>query len=107
SGVDMAEALNDVQGRVSQARRELPSDAEASIVQKFDINASPILWMTLSGPRTERELTTLAKVVQKRLEPKEGVGEVRMRGTAESVMRITVDDAKLHSLDLTHADIQT
>jgi HAE1 family hydrophobic/amphiphilic exporter-1 len=107
SGKNMAEALNDVQSRISQARGELPADADASVVQKFDINANPILWMTLSGDRSELELTSLAKVVQKRLEPMRGIGEVRLNGAAESIMRITVDDAKMTALGLTSSDIQT
>ena len=106
SGKDMAEALNDVQSRLNQARRELPTDAEAPVVQKFDANASPIMWLTLSGSRDALDLTALAKVVQKRLEPLGGIGEVRLRGAAERVMRVTVDDAKLSGLGLTYADLQ-
>jgi HAE1 family hydrophobic/amphiphilic exporter-1 len=103
---NMAEALNDVQSRISQAQRDMPDDAQPSVVQKFDINANPIIWMTLSGSRSELELTALAKVVQKRLEPMKGVGEVRLNGDAERVMRVTLDDAKMSALGLTAADVQ-
>jgi HAE1 family hydrophobic/amphiphilic exporter-1 len=106
TGTDMAEALNDVQSRISQARRELPTDAEPSVVQKFDVNASPIMWITLSGSRPELELAALAKMVQKRIEPTSGVGEVRLRGAADRVLRITVNDATLTALALTYADIE-
>ena len=103
---DMAEALNDVQSRVSQARRELPSDADASVVQKFDINAEPVLWMTLSGPRTPMELTLQAQRIQRRLETVAGVGEVRLRGDATQVLAVTLDERRLAALDLTATEVR-
>lgn len=107
SGKDMAEALNDVQSRVSQARRELPDDAQASVVQKFDINAEPIMWMTLSGDKSGLELTETAKRLQKRLETIAGVGEVRLRGESERVLAVTIDEAKLNAQGLTYADVRS
>lgn len=103
---DMAEALNDVQSRVSQARRELPADADASVVQKFDINAEPVLWMTLSGARTPMELTLQAQRIQRRLETVAGVGEVRLRGDATQVLAVTLDERRLAALDLTAAEVR-
>lgn len=103
---DMAEALNDVQSRLSQARRDLPPDADSPVVQKFDINAEPIMWLTLSGRKSDLELTEAAKRVQKRLETVAGVGEIRMRGQAERVLAVTVDEARLDALALSYADIR-
>lgn len=107
SDKDMAEALNDVQSRVSQARGELPDDADASLVQKFDINAEPVMWVTLSGQKSPLELTEVAKRIQKRLETVPGVGEVRMRGESERMLAVTVDEAKMDSLALTYSDIRS
>ncbi|MCC5612599.1 efflux RND transporter permease subunit, partial [Nostoc sp. CHAB 5834] len=106
SDKNMAEALNDVQSRISQARRELPTDAQASVVRKFDMNASPLLWMTLSGNAPPLELTAIAKQIQKAIEPLSGVGEVQTRGTSDRALHVTVNDAELNALGLTYGDIQ-
>lgn len=103
---NIAEALNDVQSRVSQARRELPEDAGASVVQKFDINAEPVMWLTLSGQKGALELTAVAKQLQKRLETISGVGEVRLRGETERMLAVTLHEDKLASLALTYADVR-
>lgn len=106
SGKNMAEALNDVQARVGQARRDLPSDAEASVVQQFDINASPIMWLTVSAQRDALALSEVAKQVQKRLETVEGVGEIRVRGEAQAVLQVTLDESRLNALGLTYSDVR-
>lgn len=102
----MAEVLNDVQSRIGQAQRELPSDAETPVVAQLDPNASAIMWLTLAGQRDKLELTAMAEQVRKRLETIAGVGEVQLRGIAERGLHVTVDDHKLASLALTHADIR-
>jgi HAE1 family hydrophobic/amphiphilic exporter-1 len=106
SDKDMAEALNDVQSRVSQARRDLPTEASASVVQQFDLNSRPILWLTVSAQRDTLALSALAKQVQTRLETVSGVGEIQVRGEAEAVMRVTLDETRLAALGMTYSDVR-
>jgi HAE1 family hydrophobic/amphiphilic exporter-1 len=107
SDKNMAEALNDVQARLNQARRDLPSDADAPVVQKFDPNLTPTMWLTLTAPELSGlELTALAKRVQKRLETLDGVGEVQVRGETERTLYVTVNERELASLNLGVNEIQ-
>jgi multidrug efflux pump len=43
------EAANDVRDRVARARNKLPDDVDEPVVAKRDADASPILWLALSG----------------------------------------------------------
>ena len=45
--VDLAAA--DVRDRVSRARNQLPDDVDEPVVAKQDADASPVLWLALSG----------------------------------------------------------
>lgn len=104
--VVMAEALNDVQSRLGQARRELPAEAESSVIQRFDLNAQPVMWLALSGSRSPVELSQWALQIQRQLSTVPGVGEVRLRGEQAEVLVITLSDAALQRLNLTYADVQ-
>ncbi len=46
---DVDDAANDVRDRVARARSELPDDVDEPVVAKRDADASPILWLALSG----------------------------------------------------------
>ena len=48
---DIDIAAQDVRDKVSGAIGELPLDAEPPIVQKFDANSQPMLWMALGRAR--------------------------------------------------------
>ena len=54
SGHDMKEALSDVQAKIERARRALPEEAETPVVQKFDINASPVMSLMLTAENHSR-----------------------------------------------------
>ena len=55
-------AAQDVRDKVSGALGELPLDAEPPIVQKFDVNSGPMLWLALAG-LDARELSDYADQV--------------------------------------------
>ncbi len=57
-------AAQDVRDKVSGAVGQLPLDAEPPIVQKFDVNSQPMLWMALAG-LDARELSDYADQVVK------------------------------------------
>src|SRR3954449_10810936 len=52
-------AAQDVRDRVQATLSKLPKEAEAPVVEKFDIGAAPILNLALSGPLPIQELTRL------------------------------------------------
>jgi hypothetical protein len=53
-GRDVDLAANDVRDRVARVRSELPDDVEEPVVAKRDADASPILWLALSGADYDR-----------------------------------------------------
>src|SRR5215212_360074 len=53
-------AQQEVQGKVNTILSRLPSGTDAPIIDKFDIDASPIMTIAVSGKRTLREITELA-----------------------------------------------
>jgi HAE1 family hydrophobic/amphiphilic exporter-1 len=102
---DIDIAAQDVRDKVSGAVGELPLDAEPPIVQKFDANSQPMLWMALAG-LDARELSDYAdQVVTPRLQSVPGVGNVLVPGFREPMMRIWIDRDKLAAHRLTVDDV--
>ncbi|MCU0303051.1 MAG: efflux RND transporter permease subunit [Thermoanaerobaculales bacterium] len=102
---DIDIAAQDVRDKVSGAVGQLPLDAEPPIVQKFDVNSQPMLWMALAG-LDARELSDYAdQVVKPQLQAVPGVGNVLMPGFREPMMRIWVDRDRLAAHRLTVDDV--
>ncbi len=93
---DIDTAAQDVRDRVSTVIRDLPEDALAPIVQKFDNDSAPVLTVALSADRPLRELTEWAdKIVKVQLERAGGVGEVSVVGGLERAINVWVDAERL------------
>ena len=68
-------ATQDVRDRVATVLRDLPPEAEAPIISKFDNDQTPALTLAVSSERPLRELTEIAdKLVKPHLERCTGVG---------------------------------
>ena len=93
---DIDTAAQDVRDRVATVLRDLPRDADPPIINKSDNDLSPVLSLTLSGERSQRELTELAdKVVKPQLERSFGVGEVDVLGALDRAINVWVDADRL------------
>jgi len=67
-------AFNEVQSKVNQVLRQLPTDADPPVVAKVEFGAQPIMWLALEGDRTLQQLNTYAiNNVKKTLETIDGV----------------------------------
>jgi len=98
-------AAQDVRDKVSGAVGQLPLDAEPPIVQKFDVNSQPMLWMALAG-LDARELSDYAdQVVKPALQSVPGIGNVIVPGFREPMIRIWVDRDKLAAHRLVVSDV--
>jgi len=94
-------AAQDVRDKLSAVQSELPIDAKAPVVDKFDPDAAPILGIVLSGPSSIRDLTLLADdTIKPQIESIKGVGGVRVMGGREREIRVwlRLDDLKARSL---------
>ncbi|TWT32500.1 Multidrug resistance protein MdtC [Posidoniimonas corsicana] len=98
---DIDIAAQDVRDKISGIQNELPADADAPVVEKFDPDAAPILGIVLAGDASICELTRVADdQVKPRIEGVSGVGGVQLSGDREREIRIwlRVGDLRAHNL---------
>ena len=94
-------AYNEVQSKVNQIVRKLPSDSDAPIIQKVDTNAQPVMWLSLSGDRTIQQLNIYAtNILKKKLETIDGVGEVTLSGRRDRVIRVTISPERMSAYSI-------
>ena len=100
------QAAQDVREKIAAIRAELPADIEDPVIQRIDPASQPIFTLTVSGERSEKDITTYTKnVIKKRLENVAGVGRVDLVGGAEREIQIEVDAARLQAYNLSIQDI--
>lgn len=105
-GKDIDVAYSEVQSKVNQALRRLPTDTDPPVVQKVDTNASPVIWLALSGDRTVQQLNLYANnVLKKKFETIQGVGEVQLGGRRDRVIRVNVLPERMAAYKLTATDL--
>ena len=99
-------AYNEVQAKVNQVLRRLPTDTDPPVVQKVDSNASPVIWLALSGDRTIQQLNLYANnVLKKKFETINGVGEVTLGGRRDRVIRVYIKPERMAAYKLTAIDL--
>jgi hydrophobic/amphiphilic exporter-1 (mainly G- bacteria), HAE1 family len=99
-------AYNEVQSKVNQILKRLPTDTDPPIVQKIDTNATPVIWLALSGDRTIQQLNLYANnVLKKKFETINGVGEVQLGGRRDRVIRVIVSPERMAAYKLTANDL--
>ena len=69
--------------KVATIVKQLPQGMEQPVVNRFDLDASPIMTIGVSGRRDVREVTEIAKhQIQEQLQSIPGVGAVFLSGGA-------------------------
>ena len=100
-------AAQEVRDHVSNALPDLPKGIDPPVISRFDPDAAPILFITLRGPGTIRDLTELAdKQVRRQIESISGVGQVNIIGGAKREIKVWIDPVKLSSFGLTAVQVQ-
>ncbi|MEZ5993700.1 MAG: efflux RND transporter permease subunit [Planctomycetota bacterium] len=103
---DVDVAFQEVQAKLGTVRSALPEDMEDSVVEKFDIDSSPIMAVIVSGDLETEELTRIAKDrVKDRLQKVENVGQVKLVGGRERQMWLWLTRSKLEGYGLTVQDV--
>ncbi len=98
---DIDIAAQDVRDRLATVIRELPRDMDPPTVSKSDVDQQPVLSISVSGPRSQRELTEIAdKIIKTQIERSPGVGEVTLQGDLERAINIWVDADRLAAYQL-------
>jgi multidrug efflux pump len=99
-------ALQDVEAKVAQAQQRLPRDINPPTISKTNPEDQPIMWIGLSGPFSQQELSDYARYqVKEKLQTVSGVGEITLGGYLERNVRIWVDAQKLDERGLAVSDV--
>lgn len=95
-------AAQDVRDKVASILHLFPEGTEPPVIDKFDMDATPILLLTVTGDRSLKDLTEIArKRVKEPLEGTNGVGAIVMLGGREREIQIEVEAAKLEAYGVT------
>ena len=96
----------EVQNKVNLVVNDLPQTAKTPVVQKFDPDATPILQIAVSAPRSLRDVTLIAdKQIKQKLENARGVGQITIVGGARREIHILVNPDRLRAYNLTVNDV--
>lgn len=106
-GQNANEAMTEVLAKVSEARKELPADAEEPVVSKSTGGTTSLLYLSFSSEQMEETQITdyLKRVVQPQLETLEGVASAKILGEKSFAMRVWLNPGKLAAYQLTPQDI--
>src|SRR5205807_6642528 len=99
-------AAQEVRNKIDLIVNDLPETAEVPIVQKLDTDATPVLRIAVSAPRSLREVTDLAdKQIKRMIESINGVGNVEIVGGRKREIEVWVDPDKMRAFNVSAADV--
>ena len=99
-------AVQDVREKISGIIGSLPQDINEPIIEKVDPDATPVMWIALSGNKSIRDLSTYAdEVIKEQIQRVNGVGAVRMAGLRLRQVRIWLDAHRLSAYQITAHDV--
>ena len=105
-GTDLDAAVNDVRSALDRLRAALPEDAEQPTVLKFDISATPIATLGLSGGADPRRLRYLAdELLTRRLERLPGIASVQVNGGRVRELRVELIQDRLVALGVSAGQV--
>jgi HAE1 family hydrophobic/amphiphilic exporter-1 len=103
---DIDVAAQDVRDAIGGVLNRLPPGIDPPVVQKQDLDSSPIMTVAVSGPRTSRELYFLAdRYVKAAIDSARGVGEVEIEGAVDRAVQINIQAERLAAYRLSIAQI--
>ncbi len=93
--------------KISSVIRALPDGMEVPIVNKFDLDAAPIITIGVSGNRDIREVTEIAKrLIQEPLQTVAGIGNVFLTGGRSRAINIRIDMDRLRAYSISIEEIR-
>lgn len=100
-------AFQEIQSNINAIRQQLPKDVDEPVIQKFDIDAAPILTVVVSADMGTRELSYLAdKTIRERLQRVRNVGSVRVIGKRERKIWLWLDADQMKSHGITVQEVR-
>src|SRR5919109_884998 len=113
---DVDVAAQEVQQKVNTVLAELPKGIDPPVVQKFDPDSFPILYVAVNargragveeGSDAQiREITDVAdRIVRRRIEAVNGVGQATIIGGRKRQIDVKVDPVKLRALGISATEV--
>ena len=100
-------AAQEVRDKVSTMYSQLPLGTDTPVVEKFNLDATPVIQLAISGRRSLREVTEIArKQIKEGLEAVHGVGAVVLVGGQTRAVNVTVDPEKLRARQLSVEEVR-
>jgi len=100
-------AQQEVQSKINAIISQLPTGTDTPIIDKFDLDAAPILTVAVSAPRDLKEVTEVAdKQISESLSSLPGVGAVTLTGGRKRAIQVAVNSDKLQSYGLAIGDVE-
>jgi HAE1 family hydrophobic/amphiphilic exporter-1 len=99
-------AVQEVQTRIGQAQRLLPTDMDPAIVTKVNPQDQPIVWLAVTGDLPLRDLIVYVQSTLKdRFSTIAGVGDIILGGYTDPNLRVWIDEKKLRANQVTALDV--
>ncbi len=103
---DIDLAVQDVQAKVAQVQRQLPTTVQPPTVSKSNPDDTAIITIGVSGPFKRQLLADIARYqIQDALATLDGVGQVQMMGYLDRAVRIWIRADALQATGVTVTDI--
>jgi HAE1 family hydrophobic/amphiphilic exporter-1 len=100
-------ASQEVRDKVSTILSQLPVGTDPPVIQKFQVDAMPVMKIAVSAGRNLREVSQIArKQIKEDIETLRGVGQVIMVGQQERTINIDVDPDRLAAYNLSIAQVK-
>jgi multidrug efflux pump len=101
------QAAQDCRDTLARIRGALPNDIDEPIVQKLDINAFPVMWLSVTSDHLPIVEVShyAAKTLKERLQKVKGVGSVMPAGEKKYALKVWLDPNLLYAHQLTVSDV--
>lgn len=100
-------AAQEVRDKVSTIVGRFPVGTDPPLIDKFDIDAAPVMTLAVSGRRNFQEVTEIArKQLKEQLETVSGVGAVTLVGGRNRAINILLDPSQLYAYQLSAEDVR-
>ena len=100
-------AAQDVRDKVNTLLAHLPTGTDPPIIDKFDLDAIPVLSISVSAPRDLKEISYLTdKLIKQSLETVRDVGSISLIGARTRAVQVLVDIEKLRAYSLGIDDVR-
>ncbi|HEV8132529.1 MAG TPA: efflux RND transporter permease subunit [Acidobacteriota bacterium] len=99
---DVESAAQDVRDKISRIQNRFPFGTDPPIIEKVDPDATPVTALTVSGNRSLREITEIArKQIKEPLEGLSGVGSIDIVGGRLREIQVYLDPHRMQAYRLT------